>query len=147
MAALAAVIVRRRQEAGWTTYRLAKKAGVSDPYMAEIEGGQKKRVGISIVARIAYALGITTDDLLAEVGVPTLGGQAGIVPPEVTRIYSDLPPHARRVALGHLRLVREMQEIYAAERVEQAEHAAYNRTDIAADAYHESVGWTEEEAP
>lgn len=147
MGALAQAIVRRREGARWSTYRLAEKAGVSDPYLREIEGGKKKRIGISIVARIAYALGITTDDLLADIGLPTVGGMAGLVPPEVTAIYNGLPPHARRVALGHLRLVREMHAGYEVLPEDEEQLAAYDRPDIAADAYRESLGWTDEEAP
>lgn len=57
--------IRRRREAQDLTQRdLAKKARVSQPYLAQLESGQKKNPALAIVQRIAKALGVTLEELL-----------------------------------------------------------------------------------
>ncbi len=130
---------------GWSLSELARQSDLMPQTVGSLLRGAPQPTVLQ-AAGIARAFGVSPNVIF---GVLGLWGDADEEPPppEVTRIYSALPPHARRVALGHLRLVREMQELYAAERLEEAEHAAYNRPDIADDAYRESVGWTDEEAP
>jgi transcriptional regulator with XRE-family HTH domain len=45
-------------------YALAKKAGVAQGYISEMEAGAKKNPGIETLRRIAKALGVPVTELL-----------------------------------------------------------------------------------
>lgn len=52
-----------REHRGLSGRELAEKAGLSTPYLSELETG-KKQGGISKLAKIAEALGVDIDDLV-----------------------------------------------------------------------------------
>jgi transcriptional regulator with XRE-family HTH domain len=59
--------VRKLREAhGFSQAALAKKAGVSQPYLSQLEAGTRgnKRPGIVILQRLAKALGVPVTALL-----------------------------------------------------------------------------------
>jgi DNA-binding XRE family transcriptional regulator len=56
-----------RKRAGKTQADLAAEAGVSQPFLAQIEAG-KRRGTVSVLARIAQALGVRIDDLVETSG-------------------------------------------------------------------------------
>lgn len=60
---LATAIVRRRQQIGWKRKELAELAGVSYPYLAGIETGEKEP-SLPVLRQIAAALDVTPGDLL-----------------------------------------------------------------------------------
>jgi len=105
MGALGRSLSRRRRTLGWTTYKLAQHAGLSDPYVRNLEKGLGKRVGIEIVARLARALGTSTDDLLHDAGIDTGGGLTD----EMSGIYNELTQAERRAWIRIGRVLLEMR--------------------------------------
>lgn len=132
----------RRESMRMSIRQLAGRTGVSDAYIGNLEKASGSEPGLDVLARLAAGLRATPDDLLGDFGLPLRSHGAS----EIASLYNDLDVYARRAALHHLRTVREMQVAYAVDRGEE-QIAAYNRPDIAADAYRESLGWTDEEAP
>jgi transcriptional regulator with XRE-family HTH domain len=61
---------RFREERGWTQAVLAEQAGVSKPYLSELEGGAGRRPSGQILLKLADALGVTIADLLGRQVVP-----------------------------------------------------------------------------
>ena len=57
------VLLLRRRE-GLSQHALAAKAGVDVMTISRLESGKKKRLEIEPLARLAQALGVTTDHLL-----------------------------------------------------------------------------------
>ncbi len=53
-----------RNEAGWTQEQLAKATGLTRAYVVAVEGG-RQNVTMDVVIRLANALGVTPDHLLA----------------------------------------------------------------------------------
>lgn len=53
-----------REERGWSQGELARRAGVSQGHLSNIERGVRRDTQIVTAARIAKALGVPTDDLL-----------------------------------------------------------------------------------
>lgn len=56
-------LLRDRQ--GWSQSELARRSGVSQTYISELEAG-KKQPTVPIVRRLAAALGVTVGDLIGE---------------------------------------------------------------------------------
>jgi len=56
-----------RKRSGKTQANLAAEAGVSQPFLAQIEAG-KRRGTVAVLARIARALGVRIDDLVETAG-------------------------------------------------------------------------------
>ena len=52
-----------RNRAGKTQAALAADAGISQPFLAQIEAGQRTGT-VTVLARIAHALGVRIDDLV-----------------------------------------------------------------------------------
>ena len=52
------MIKRLREERGLTPEELAKRAGVTKPYVSMIEGGERKSPSLPILKRLAKALGV-----------------------------------------------------------------------------------------
>ncbi len=52
-----------RSQRGWSQNELASRAGVKQPTLQRIEASKRQDPGFSIVARIAFALGISLDVL------------------------------------------------------------------------------------
>jgi transcriptional regulator with XRE-family HTH domain len=108
--ALGRAIVKRREGLGWTTYRLADRAGISDPYLRRLESGNGGRVGIETVSKIARALAVTMDDILRDVGLPT----PDILPAQVAIVYEGLGDVERRAWIKVGRTLGELRTDYEA---------------------------------
>ena len=52
------MIKRLREEKGLTPEELAKRAGVTKPYVSMIESGERKSPSLPILKRLAKALGV-----------------------------------------------------------------------------------------
>ena len=61
---LGSTIRKLRERAGLTQDELATKAGISQPYLSQLEAGSVKRPAVQVVHRLAKALGVTIEDLL-----------------------------------------------------------------------------------
>jgi transcriptional regulator with XRE-family HTH domain len=77
--ALGRVLRRIRLAQGRTLRDVAQAAGVSMPYLSEVERGRKE-VSSEILAGICRALGIELPDLLTEVSTELLRGVPARVP-------------------------------------------------------------------
>jgi DNA-binding Xre family transcriptional regulator len=113
--AIGAVLRRLRLRQGRTLRDVADAAGVSMPYLSEIERGRKE-ASSEILAGICRALGIGLPDLLEEVrlellrsvvgpraalGGPVVGGRSGLSAPVAGRRSDPRGPVAgRRPGLG-----------------------------------------------
>jgi transcriptional regulator with XRE-family HTH domain len=75
---------RFREDRGWTQAALAEEAGVSKPYLSELESDAGRRPSGQILLQLADALGVTVADLL--------GRQ---ITPEQN---PDIPPSLRKFA-------------------------------------------------
>lgn len=64
---LGQVIARLREELGWTQGQLADKTRADRSQISRLEAGERL-VSAPVLARIAHALGTSTDDLLARAG-------------------------------------------------------------------------------
>jgi transcriptional regulator with XRE-family HTH domain len=53
-----------RSELGLTQAEVARRAGVSAPYLSELEGGHGRRPSGEVLLRLAEALGVTIAELL-----------------------------------------------------------------------------------
>ena len=62
---LKTVIKRLRTERGLTQVELAKKAKVTQTYIAKIEGGDRVSPSLPVLKRLAKALGVPVTALLA----------------------------------------------------------------------------------
>ena len=60
-----------RSQAGWTQQRLAELTGLTRAYIVSVEGG-KQNVSLDVVVRVANALGVMPERLLATDGAPGL---------------------------------------------------------------------------
>jgi len=106
--ALGRAIVAEREAVGWSTYRLAQRSGVSDPYLRRIEKGKTQRIGIGVVAQLAQALRLTTDDLLRSAGMPL----AVDMQRDVARVYVNLSEIERHAWVNMGRSLQEMRAEY-----------------------------------
>ena len=61
---LGQTIKRLRAKRGLTQAKLAESAGVSQPYLSQLEAGAKGRPAVQIVQKLAKALGVKIEDLL-----------------------------------------------------------------------------------
>ena len=61
---LGQAIKRFRTKRGLTQAQLAESAGVSQPYLSQLEAGAKERPAVQIVQKLAKALGVKIEDLL-----------------------------------------------------------------------------------
>jgi transcriptional regulator with XRE-family HTH domain len=90
---------RFREDRGWTQAALAEHAGVSKPYLSELEGGAGRRPSGQILLKLADALGVTVADLLGRQIVPA---QEPDIPPglrEFARLRG-LPESDTRMLAG-----------------------------------------------
>jgi transcriptional regulator with XRE-family HTH domain len=58
------VLKRLREAKDLSQLELAKRAGVAQAYLSELEAGQKKNPGIETLRKIAKALGVPVTKLL-----------------------------------------------------------------------------------
>lgn len=136
MERLGKAIERRRVALRLTPYALAKLAGVSNQYVATLEAGSGKRVGVEIVAAIASALGVTLDELLTDAGLPNGPKRTEA---DLDGVYRELNPINRRalVDIGHI--LRETQTEYQAwAEAESDTIAAFSEEDLAQEDRRES---------
>ncbi len=59
-------ILRIRKQRGMSAVELARKAGINQSYLSQIENG-KRSPSTAVLSRIARALNLTTSELLGEV--------------------------------------------------------------------------------
>ncbi len=59
-----AAIRRQRESLGLSQRALAKRAGVSQPYLSQLEAATRRRVSVGILRRLAEALGVPTAHLV-----------------------------------------------------------------------------------
>ena len=62
---LGRMLKTRRGEKGLTQVALAKRARVTQTYIAKLEGGDKKNPSLAILQRLAKALGVPVTELLS----------------------------------------------------------------------------------
>ncbi|MGE5619574.1 MAG: helix-turn-helix domain-containing protein [Sphingomonadaceae bacterium] len=62
---LAEVVKRERKKRGWSTRQLGEKAGVSHSTISRIESGERVDIAVETLRRIAGALGMKPEELLA----------------------------------------------------------------------------------
>ena len=53
------VVIRKREEKGWTQAQLAKCSGISQGSISRIEGGRQKNLTDNLKIKLCQALGIT----------------------------------------------------------------------------------------
>ena len=61
---IAAMLKARREEKGLTQTGLAKRAKVSQAYVASIEAGARKNPSLAVLQKLAKALGVSVTELL-----------------------------------------------------------------------------------
>jgi transcriptional regulator with XRE-family HTH domain len=57
-------VITAREKHGWTRRELAKRAGLHEQHLANVERGQRHRIEAETIIKLARALGCTTDVLL-----------------------------------------------------------------------------------
>jgi transcriptional regulator with XRE-family HTH domain len=57
-------VITAREQHGWTRRELAKRAGLHEQHLANVERGQRHRIEAETIIKLARALGCTTDALL-----------------------------------------------------------------------------------
>jgi transcriptional regulator with XRE-family HTH domain len=87
-------IAARRKALGWSQNELARRAEVNHPTLFKIEADQRRNPSVSVVVRIARALGTTAEALISS-------GEGAD--------ESRLPAEAGQLAAGGLALIDEMQ--------------------------------------
>ncbi|MFU8853020.1 helix-turn-helix domain-containing protein [Micromonospora sp. SL1-18] len=94
------VLRRMRQRQGRTLREVAKAAGVSLPYLSEVERGRKE-ASSEVLAAICRALGINLSDLLEEARDELRRGEQRIIaPPGVALAQVDRAPAVRGARTG-----------------------------------------------
>ena len=61
---LKTVLRELREKAGMSQLELAKKSGVAQGYISDLEGGDKKNPGLDVLKKLARALDVPVTDLL-----------------------------------------------------------------------------------
>ncbi len=106
--AIGTVLRRLRQGQGRTLQDVADDAGVSMPYLSEIERGRKE-ASSEILATICRALGIALPDLLEEVRLELLRADPAVVPGRLRAGHSQGSYALGRSASGRESGVRGMR--------------------------------------
>lgn len=99
---------RLRLERGWKQAELARRSGITQGMISNLEVGAKSNPTQETIERLARAFGITTADLLREVDGPPVDAltEEGIPPSEITvliQAWAQLTPEDRETALAVLR--------------------------------------------
>lgn len=110
MEAFGRALRRRREGLGLSKKKLARRAGLSDAYVGNLEGGAGKRPGIEAIARLARALDVSTDDLVSDLGLP---GPA-VLPEDLASVYRQMDDAERRAWVGVGRLLLDLRQDQAA---------------------------------
>jgi XRE family transcriptional regulator of biofilm formation len=61
---LKTVIKTLREQRGWSQAELARKAEVTDAYIAQLETGVRSNPSLEVLKRLARALGVPVTELL-----------------------------------------------------------------------------------
>jgi transcriptional regulator with XRE-family HTH domain len=64
-------VVTARGTHGWTRRELAKRAGLHEQHLANVERGNRHRIEADTIIKLARALGCTTDYLMGLTDDPT----------------------------------------------------------------------------
>lgn len=91
-----------RLKRGFTQEMLAEAAELSAPYVSHIERGAKK-ASLESLVRIAAALGVTVDHLLAEVQTT----EADALVPEVCELLQDCSVSERQVIFEASKAIKQ----------------------------------------
>ncbi len=59
-----------RQQRGWSVEKLARRADISLRHMFRLEANERPNVSAVVVARLAQALNVSTDELLGIAATP-----------------------------------------------------------------------------
>lgn len=70
LATVGAAVRTQRERRGWTRRELATRSGVSERFLAQLEGGDGN-ISLRRFAEVAHALGTTPSELLAAADAPT----------------------------------------------------------------------------
>jgi transcriptional regulator with XRE-family HTH domain len=100
--AIGTVLRRLRHQQGRTLQDVADAAGVSLPYLSEIERGRKE-ASSEILAGICRALGLALPDLLEQVRAELLRGTPLTTPVRAPRMRVTCGSAVRRAAHGRAR--------------------------------------------
>lgn len=102
---LGAFIRQQRQRANLSLRRLADRAGISNPYLSQIERGIR-RPSAQILKQLSRALSISAETMYSRAGLIEDGGDP---PTVVEAIESDqaLPTHHKQVLLDLYRALTE----------------------------------------
>src|SRR5689334_20924945 len=57
-------VIHARNKHGWTRRELARRAGLHEQHVADVERGMRHRIEAETIIKLAQALGCTTDYLL-----------------------------------------------------------------------------------
>ncbi len=63
-ARIGTVVKRLRERKGLSQLELAKRAGVAQGYISDLEAGRKKNPGIETLRKLARALGVPVTELV-----------------------------------------------------------------------------------
>ena len=109
-----------REARGLTQGQLAVKSGVGQSHISRLEAGQRPNAKVSTVARLAHALGVGIDDLLASPRkFPRLDGLPDFHV-YVSRKFAQTPKFRRALVQAYeaLQMIKEEEERRAREREE-----------------------------
>jgi len=120
MSGFADYIRQRREAIGQPQGEVADAAGITRPYMSQLESGKVKTPGADIRRRLAQALGVTHLDLLVAAGELTSDEVAPKEPsdPVLEDVFAGLIPMARRIEWAkaeRIATVRTIFEMYMRE--------------------------------
>lgn len=106
MEAFGRALRRRREGLGLSKKKLARRAGLSDAYVGNLEGGTGKRPGVEAIARLARALNVSTDDLVSDLGLPA----PTVLPEDLASVYRQMDDAERRAWMGVGRLLLDLRQ-------------------------------------
>lgn len=101
------VLLARRQ-VGIDQQELARRIGVSYPYISKIERGHVSNVTVEVVEKLAIALGISISHLLDLTDVPLLDDGAPIEASADRLIFEVRDAEMRRAIIELIAILREM---------------------------------------
>ena len=87
---LAAVLRTARERAGLSQHQLAEEAGLAGNHLQRLESGTKALPRFDTVARLAAALGLSLDDIAAELGYRGRPESAPVDPERAQRLMRVL---------------------------------------------------------
>jgi transcriptional regulator with XRE-family HTH domain len=108
-------IVACREARGWTQKRLAEEAGISVPFLSDVEN-DKRAIGSEALLRLADALGASTDYLLKGVEHESSPRRPLVIPAELAEAAED-----RGWSLGEAQDLLSAHRIVASRQIKEAE--------------------------